>query len=47
MKARNYIYESRKTISSNLRKQETIFNLRKQENYLLTYENSNIMLVVV
>ena len=38
----------KETISSDLQKQETIFSdLWKQENYLLTYENSSIVLVVV
>jgi len=40
MKARSYIF-------FDLQKQEPIFNIWKQENYLLTYDNSNIMLVVV
>jgi len=37
----------KETISSDLQKQETIFWSMKERNYLLTYENSNIVLVVV
>ena len=46
----NYLLKlwKKEIISFDLQKQETIFSdLWKHENYLLTYDNSNIMLVVV